>query len=88
MNPFCSFTATQLLRVQSMRSNADGVADTRRLISTANPAVHLVHNVDKREAQKSRVQMYRSAVSEPRTNAPEKHVYTERPGRTARGRHA
>ncbi|KAI4578638.1 hypothetical protein MJT46_000006 [Ovis ammon polii x Ovis aries] len=42
-----------------MRSNADGVADTRRLILTANPAVHLVHNIDKREAQKSRVQMYR-----------------------------
>lgn len=71
-----------------MRSNADGVADTSKLMLTANPVVHLVHNIEKREAQKSRVQMYRSAVSKPRTNAPEKHVYTERPGRTARGRHA
>jgi len=78
----------RLLRLQNMRSNDDWVADTRRSILTANPVVHLVHNIDKREAQKSWVQMYQSVVREPGTNATETDVYTECPGRTARGRHA
>ena len=43
----------RLLRLQNMRSNDDWVADIRRSILTANPVVHLVHNIDKREAQKS-----------------------------------
>lgn len=71
-----------------MRSNDDWVADIKRFVLTANPVVHVVHNIDKREAQKSRVQMYQSVVSKPRTNTTETDVYTECPGRTARGRHA
>lgn len=53
MHLFYSFTMNRLLRLQNMRSNDDWVADIRRSILTANPVVHLVHNIDKREAQKS-----------------------------------
>lgn len=73
----------QLLRIQNIRSNDDWVADIRKFILTANPGVHLIHNV-RREAQKSRVQMCQSVVIEPRTKAL-RHtgcvsVYTEGPG--------